>query len=171
MRLIEAPIKGLVRVCYPNKNERFWVVYDSDDQALIRSGFGIFDRDRDWGGQEVEEGEAEFDLKVAVENYFEGGTEGFGQFVYKVEGTDFQKQVWQELIQVRYGQRASYSKIAKRMASRAYQAVGQACSVNPLPIFIPCHRIVAKSGQIGGFSFDLGIKKRLLALELEKSNE
>jgi len=83
----------------------------------------------------------------------------------KTEGTDFQKRVWNEIAKIPYGETASYSEIAKRIGSpNAYRAVGNACNSNPIPLIIPCHRVVASNG-IGGYGGGLALKKRLMDIE------
>ncbi len=80
-------------------------------------------------------------------------------------GTEFQQQVWQALLQIPYGQTRTYAQIAAQIGRpKAVRAVGTAIGKNPIPIIVPCHRVVAKAG-LGGFSLGLPIKKRLLAIE------
>ena len=83
----------------------------------------------------------------------------------KVEGTDFQKSVWNELCSIPYGETASYADIAKRVGRpAASRAVGNACAANPIPLIIPCHRVVASVG-LGGFSGGLALKRKLMEIE------
>jgi len=82
------------------------------------------------------------------------------------EGTKFQRRVWTALQAVRYGELRSYQELASRVGGRHFaRAVGGAVGSNPLPIVIPCHRIVAQDGSLGGFSCGLPAKRRLLAIE------
>ena len=82
------------------------------------------------------------------------------------QGTSFQRQVWRTLQRVPYGKLRSYQWIAARVGGRHYaRAVGNAVGANPIPIVIPCHRIVAHDASLGGFSGGLSIKRKLLALE------
>lgn len=82
------------------------------------------------------------------------------------QGTEFQIRIWQELIRVPFGQTPNYGTIAERIgAPNASRAVGMANGRNRLPLLVPCHRIVAAAGKIGGFTGGLGLKKRLLAHE------
>lgn len=82
------------------------------------------------------------------------------------QGTSFQRQVWRSLQRVPYGKLRSYQWIALRVGGRQYaRAVGNAVGANPLPIMIPCHRIVAQDASLGGFSGGLPMKRRLLSLE------
>ncbi len=81
------------------------------------------------------------------------------------DGTDFQRAVWNELKNIPRGQTRTYGEIAAAIGRpKAVRAVGSACGANPLPLFIPCHRIVAKNG-LGGFGSGLPWKKLLLELE------
>ena len=82
------------------------------------------------------------------------------------QGTSFQRQVWRTLQRVPYGKLRSYQWIAARVGGRHYaRAVGNAVGANPLPIVVPCHRIVAHDASLGGFSGGLSIKRKLLSLE------
>lgn len=81
-------------------------------------------------------------------------------------GTSFQRQVWRTLQRVPYGKLRSYQWIAVRVGGPYYaRAVGNAVGANPLPIVIPCHRIVAQDASLGGFSGGLSMKRKLLSLE------
>lgn len=82
------------------------------------------------------------------------------------QGTSFQKQVWQELLRIPYGETASYGDIAERIGNpKACRAVGMANRRNPIPIIIPCHRVIGRDGSLTGFGGGLTVKERLLALE------
>ncbi len=81
-------------------------------------------------------------------------------------GTDFQRAVWRALTRIPLGETRTYSQIAVAIGRpRAVRAVGTACGANPIPLFIPCHRVVAANG-LGGFSGGLAWKRRLLAAEV-----
>lgn len=83
-----------------------------------------------------------------------------------VEGTEFQKRVWQELCRIPYGETKSYKDIAVEIGDpKAARAVGQANNKNPIFIIIPCHRVIRKNGSIDGFTYGTEIKKYLLNLE------
>ncbi len=82
-----------------------------------------------------------------------------------LDGTNFQKEVYKEMINIQYGQVLTYKDLAKKAGyPRAYRAVGSACGANKIPIVIPCHRVVASEG-LGGFGGGLRLKKFLLNLE------
>jgi O-6-methylguanine DNA methyltransferase len=81
-------------------------------------------------------------------------------------GTQFQIEVWQALCRLGPGQTASYSAIARSLGRpKAARAVGAACGANPIPVLVPCHRVLAVNQRLGGFSGGLGWKKTLLTRE------
>ena len=81
-------------------------------------------------------------------------------------GTDFQHSVWQQLLEIPLGQTRAYGELAKRLCKPgASRAVGSACGANPIPVIVPCHRVLAAHGRIGGFSGGPGWKQRLLNIE------
>lgn len=81
-------------------------------------------------------------------------------------GTAFQRKVWKAIVRIPYGRVRSYQWVAMRVGGRQYaRAVGMALGANPVPIVVPCHRIIAHDGSLGGFSGGLPKKRRLLNLE------
>jgi methylated-DNA-[protein]-cysteine S-methyltransferase len=81
-------------------------------------------------------------------------------------GTEFQKKVWMQLLKIPYGEVISYKELAKRIKmNKGFQAVGQANSKNPIPILIPCHRVITNDLKLGGYGGGLDKKKLLLKLE------
>lgn len=81
-------------------------------------------------------------------------------------GTTFQQSVWQALRQIRFGQTRSYGEIARAIGNpKALRAVGGACGANPIPVLVPCHRVLAANQKIGGFSGGLDWKRTLLQRE------
>jgi methylated-DNA-[protein]-cysteine S-methyltransferase len=83
-----------------------------------------------------------------------------------LDGTEFQRAVWNALREIPAGQTMSYSDVARRIGRpAAVRAVGGACGANPIPLLIPCHRVLAKGEMLGGFSGGLEWKKRLLQAE------
>ena len=100
-----------------------------------------------------------------LEQYFKGTREKF-ELPVDIIGTDFQIQVWQALAQIPYAKTVSYSDIAKKIKNpKAVRAVGTANGKNPLAIIVPCHRVIAADGTMGGYAGGLKIKKALLDLE------
>ena len=87
-------------------------------------------------------------------------------FNYKLEGTDFQKKVWQKLCEIPYGQTKTYSQIAEEIKNpKAVRAVGMANNKNPLCIVVPCHRVIGKNGKLIGYAGGIDMKKSLLDIE------
>ncbi|MSR62988.1 MAG: methylated-DNA--[protein]-cysteine S-methyltransferase [Planctomycetes bacterium] len=81
-------------------------------------------------------------------------------------GTDFQKRVWAELVKIPYGETTSYSELARRAGSpAAVRAVGSANGANPIPIIVPCHRVIGADGTLTGYAGGLERKRALLELE------
>jgi methylated-DNA-[protein]-cysteine S-methyltransferase len=81
-------------------------------------------------------------------------------------GTDFQRRVWNALLRIPAGRTKSYAEIADDIGNpKATRAVGGACGANPIPVIIPCHRVLAANQQLGGFSSGLDWKRKLLARE------
>ncbi len=94
-----------------------------------------------------------------LDTYFSGQKPTFFPPV-ELFGSDFQKTVWKELMNIDFGKTATYGEIARKINCRSAQAVGQAISKNPLLLIIPCHRVISKNG-IGGFSAGTERKKWL----------
>ncbi len=80
-------------------------------------------------------------------------------------GTRFQRQVWADLLTIPRGQTCSYGDIAQRIGCNSARAVGQAVGANPIALLIPCHRVIQKTGGLGGYHWGLGVKRKLLAWE------
>lgn len=108
-------------------------------------------------------------LSLAVqqlEEYFCGKRKSFA-LPLDVSGTEFQQRVWKELSKIPYGQTCSYSDIARRIKNdKAVRAVGTANGRNPVSIIVPCHRVIAADGTLGGYGG--GLDKKVKLLELEK---
>ncbi len=110
------------------------------------------------------------DATIQLTEYVEGSRRDF-DLPLLTYGTDFQKQVWEALRAIPYGQTRTYGQVAqavKRPSSQA-RAVGQACAANPMPLVVPCHRVLAAGGKLGGYSGGLEWKKWLLELESAKT--
>ena len=112
----------------------------------------------------TEGGEAEKSVRE-VRLYLEGKLKEFQSKVDLSSGTPFQRSVWRELLKIPYGKVKTYSEIARKIGNpRAARAVGNAVGANPIPIIVPCHRVVATNG-FGGYSCGIEIKKKLLHIE------
>ena len=85
------------------------------------------------------------------------------------QGTDFQKRIWQALFTIWYGQTKTYGEIAQMVDCRSAQAVGQAVGANPIALLIPCHRVIAAHGKIGGYEYGIELKRQLLKWEKRHS--
>jgi methylated-DNA-[protein]-cysteine S-methyltransferase len=97
--------------------------------------------------------------------YFAGDLESF-DLQLAPEGTPFQREVWRRLCDIPYGETISYGELAGRMGNpKASRAVGLANGSNPIPIVIPCHRVIGSNGKLTGYGGGLPIKEKLLALE------
>lgn len=100
-----------------------------------------------------------------LEEYFRGERRNF-DIPIRMEGTDFQRLVWDALRAIPYGETRSYAEIAAQIGRpRAVRAVGGANHHNPLPIVVPCHRVVGANGKLVGFGGGLEVKRRLLEIE------
>ena len=100
-----------------------------------------------------------------LEEYFAGRRKVFS-VPLSIHGTEFQMKVWRELMQIPYGETAAYRDIARRIGNeKACRAVGMANHANPLPVFVPCHRVVGAGGRLTGYAGGLEIKKILLEIE------
>lgn len=109
-------------------------------------------------------------FKRELGDYFAGRLRDFTQEVVFGSGTEFERSVWLALRDIPYGETRPYKWVAGRVGlPKGSRAVGQALSKNPVPIVLPCHRVVESDGAIGGYSSGVGIKRRLLELEYYRS--
>jgi len=105
-------------------------------------------------------------FKDELGDYLEGRRKEFTQSINLLTGTDFEKDVWRAIRGIPYGETRPYKWLAVEVGSpKGTRAVGQALSKNPVPIVIPCHRVIESSGNIGGYSSGQEIKRRLLMAE------
>ncbi len=105
-------------------------------------------------------------VKKELTEYFEKGRRDFTCKTAFMEGTDFEKLVWNTLREVPYGETRTYKWLAERIGKpHAFRAVGNALGKNPIPIIFPCHRIIESDGSLGGYSSGEDIKRRLLEIE------
>lgn len=135
------------------------------DNGYVVSIFLSDKIDFDSGKYNLKEDDIIKEANIQIQEYLCGKRKVF-QIPYKVSGTDFQKKVFEKLSLVPYGEAVSYSNIAENIGNkRACRAVGNALNKNPLLILIPCHRVVLKSGNYGGFAYNNFVKEYLINLE------
>jgi methylated-DNA-[protein]-cysteine S-methyltransferase len=132
--------------------------------ALLRVSFGGLQPERGW--QRDDDCPLLADARRQIDSYLAGDRQRL-DFPIQPQGTPFQQKVWGALRQIPYGQTRSYVDIAAASLGdpKATRAVGAANGRNPLPLIIPCHRVVNADGSLGGFSGGLEIKHFLLKLE------
>ncbi len=137
------------------------------DGALVCiawSDYEAGDRTVDLGAQP---GETPLLARAAEQlgEYFAGARRDF-DLPLDPAGTPFQRRVWTEMARIPFGATESYGALAREVGSVA-RAVGGACGANPIPIVIPCHRVVGEGGALGGFSGGTGVETKIALLELE----
>lgn len=140
--------KGITSLHFPNKEE---------DEVLhwAKNNYGRF--------QEVDKEQYKFHHEII--EYLEGKREKF-TLNLDIRGTEFQKKVWDELLDIPYGEVKTYKDIAKAIGCpKGFRAVGGALNKNPISIIIPCHRVIGSNGNLTGFGGGLSLKKKLLTLE------
>ncbi|MDK7723657.1 methylated-DNA--[protein]-cysteine S-methyltransferase [Slackia exigua] len=129
--------------------------------AVVRIGFGVLDVE----GSALSPTALTNEAATQLMEYFAGKRRTFS-LPLAPKGTPFQKEVWQALSSIPYGQTRSYADIAAQVGRpKAYRAVGMANNRNPIPIVIPCHRVVGSSGDMVGYAYGTKIKRYLLELE------
>ena len=146
---------GLTRITLPESSEKEAVSLLGDNLSKANLSPQFFE-----------------DLMIRFQSYFSGRRADFSYKLDLSEATSFQRQVWEVARRIPYGQTRSYAWVAGEIGKpEAARAVGQALGKNPLPIIIPCHRVLASSGGLGGFSGGLEMKKYLLTLEKKADAE
>ncbi|CUX70694.1 Methylated-DNA--protein-cysteine methyltransferase [Clostridium sp. C105KSO15] len=153
---------------------KYWEVYESkigpltilcDDEALLRIDFGTVEPKNAVRDRSELIGRTEGQL----EEYMAGTRTEF-DLPLKPEGTEFQKKVWNALLLIPYGETKSYKDIAVLIDNpKGCRAVGMANNRNPIPIIIPCHRVIGANGSLIGYGGGLDIKVKLLELERLKA--
>ena len=135
----------------------------SDGTALVRA---CFVEQTDTGTSETDE--IEQLAAQQLREYFDGQRTGF-TVPLKPSGTPFQRMVWEQLEHIPYGQTISYGEVAAAIGKpQAARAVGMACGRNPIWIFLPCHRVVGRNGELTGYAGGLMRKRWLLDWERQK---
>ena len=139
-------------------------IYVQDDY-IIKISFGNAENDP----FEITPGAsyAAMDAMIQLDQYFHGQRKDFSLQI-ACDATEFEQTVWTELCNIDYGNTISYKELAKRCGNEnAFRAVAKANKNNPLPIIIPCHRVISSDGTLGGYSGGIDIKKKLLNIEAE----
>ncbi len=105
-------------------------------------------------------------LHKELKEHFKHGKDNFNQAISFTKGTEFDHSVWMTLKEIPFGETRTYKWLAGKIGRpNAFRAVGQSLGRNPIPIILPCHRIIESNGSIGGFSAGIDIKRRLLEIE------
>ncbi|MBL4661229.1 MAG: methylated-DNA--[protein]-cysteine S-methyltransferase [Alcanivoracaceae bacterium] len=151
-------------------NIQYWI-YSSPVGKLLLAG-------DDNGLQKIQ-----FEINISVDDNWQKNQSHFKQVIQQLDeyfakqrtlfdlklnpqGTDFQRQVWKQLQKIEYGKTKYYAEIANEINSpKAARAIGMANNKNPIPIIIPCHRVIGKNGSLTGFAGGLDVKQQLLSLE------
>lgn len=119
----------------------------------------------------IKKGRVPESFRQQLIDYFGGKLREFKQEITLLRGTDFEKSVWLVLREIPYGETRTYKWVAERIGRPgAVRAVGRALSKNPIPIVLPCHRVIESDGSIGGYSSGIEKKRRLLNLEYFNSD-
>jgi O-6-methylguanine DNA methyltransferase len=146
-----------------------WVAVTASDNGLTTVDLSILGRRTASEPQQTDEGVATAFLDEARAQllaYIQGTRREFSLPVDLAAGTPFQRKVWRAIIAIPYGRVRSYQWVATRVGGKQYaRAVGMALGANPVPVIVPCHRIIARDGSLGGFGCGLPMKRRLLKLE------
>jgi methylated-DNA-[protein]-cysteine S-methyltransferase len=133
------------------------VVVDSDDETVVGVRFGV-PAGFGPGGRHAAVDE--------LEAYFTGDRTSFSVPVRMVGGSEFERAVWAEIAKIPYGEMQTYGAIASALGDPGLaRAVGTACNHNPVPVIVPCHRVVGAGGKMVGFGGGIDRKRRLLELE------
>ncbi len=151
-----------------NSSESFYDTFESPVGTLYLIFTGSVLREIDFKkpGEILRKGAVSAVIKRELREYFQNGKEEFSQKVDFPGGTDFEKRVWLTLKEIPYGETRTYKWVAEKVGSpNASRAVGQALGRNPLPIILPCHRVIESGGSLGGYSGGVNIKRRLLDME------
>lgn len=152
-KLIDSPLGKLTIVAQSSKLVA--ILWENDQPNRVRLG-------------EMEQEDNDSTLLEAerqLQEYFQGKRQQF-DLPLEFNGTEFQKQVWQALLQIPYGETRSYLDIATAIGNKkAVRAVGTANGRNPISIIAPCHRVIGASGALTGFAGGLEAKALLLSLE------
>ncbi len=140
----------------------WWLTIEATDQGVVGVTFG-------------EQGPAQPAVSALARGHLEAARAALGEYfkgqaphlpALDLRGTDFQKRVWRALLEIPWGETRTYGDLAEALGKPgASRAVGAANGQNPVAILVPCHRVVAAGGRLGGYSGGLDVKRQLLAHE------
>lgn len=138
---------------------------ESDGEALTRIRLPEEDYEIDETVERVRKPSLFKNAATQLKEYFAGARPAF-DLPLNPAGTEFQKKVWNELVKIPHGETISYTELAERVGRPgSHRAVGAANGRNPLPIVVPCHRVIGKDGKLTGYAGGLDAKQKLLELE------
>lgn len=148
---------------------KFGKIYDTsigkiniiqEGEYIVKIGF-----DKELKDIEIKETKLILKTISEIKEYLEGKRKEF-DIPIKLQGTKFQKKVWNELLKIPYGETCSYKDIAIRInKEKGVRAVGMANHNNPIAIIVPCHRVIGKNGKLVGYAGGIDIKSKLLEIE------
>lgn len=156
--LLAATERGLCAVGYPGEHEDFFKVLDKRFVSFRfqKSGkLAIMNCER---------------ACEQLQEFFEGRRTAF-ELEYDLDGTAFERKVWNCLENLPHGSLTTYKDLADKLGTKGYQAVGRAVGKNPVPIFLPCHRVIGMQGQLTGYAGGLPLKRALLDFEKTSAKE
>ena len=161
-RLLRTPV-GVLRV---TASERGVTAVERVSRASVASRAKVSGRAQVSRAQVSPRAARHADTAVRqLREYFAGTRRKFAVSL-DLDGTEFQQQAWAAMCGIRYGHTLSYAQQAKAIGKpKAVRAVGSANGANPVPIIVPCHRVIASDGSLGGYALGLAMKRYLLALE------
>lgn len=137
------------------------ILVAGDEKSVVEIHFAGAEPEPEW----IRDDDALREAADQLRDYFAGKRKAF-DLPLAPRGTEFQQSVWRALLDIPYGETTTYSTIAERIGRpAAVRAVGAANGANPIPIVIPCHRVIGASGSLTGFGGGLDVKRQLLALE------
>jgi len=148
-----------MRYCYSYNTLIGDITIVTENDFLIKIEFGK-------GNKEVEKETTLIKkIKEQIDEYLTGSRKEF-EVPINLIGTNFQLKVWEELSKIEYGKCISYQELGEKIGHKNYaRAVGMANNKNPIPIIIPCHRVIGKNGNLVGYAGGLDKKKKLLDIE------
>lgn len=163
VRLNDTPLGHLVLYFTSQGLATLEMVDEEEDFSLIIPGLTYS------SGGGAPPGRIEYEINETLGKlieYFEGVRTSFANVRLDLKGSAFQLQVWRELRRISWGETITYQELATRLnRPQAGRAVGRACGANPVPIVVPCHRVISADGSLGGYSAGLERKRWLLKHE------